>query len=90
MRANKRKSLDIAITDAWQKVFDETAIDDLAALENEGWMTSQSFSARTGLGQSGAACALKRLVATKRMESKKIRCHYAEKIRPMVVYRPLI
>lgn len=90
MRTNKRKSVDIAIANAWQRVFDEAVIDDLEALENQGWMTIRTFSEKTGIGAGGAAKTLGRIVASNRMDSKKIRCRHSGSIRVMTVYRPRV
>ena len=90
MRKTKRQSVDSALTAAWEKVFAEAAIDDLEALQEQGWMTSQDFSDRTSMSLTGAREAIRKMVKEGRLESKKIRCYHSGKIREMSICRPRI
>jgi hypothetical protein len=90
MRKTKRKPLDSALTAAWEKVFAEAAVDDLGALQAQGWLTFQDFCDRSGMSLTGTRAAIKKMVKEGRLENKKIRCHYAGKIREINICRPRI
>ena len=82
--------MDSAITAAWEKVFAEAAVDDLPAHEAQGWMTRDTFCARTKMSVSGGQTALKKMSDQGKLEQKKIRCLHAGKIREINIYRPRI
>jgi len=82
--------LDSAIAAAWEKVFAEAQVDDLAAYEAGGWITHDAFCARAKMSDSGARAALKKMTGEGRLEHKKIRCVHAGRIREINIYRPRI
>jgi hypothetical protein len=90
MRKTKRKPLDTAVAAAWEKVFAESAVDDLPALQAQGWMTVGEFADKTKFSHAGAASALKRLAAVRRVDMKKIRCMIADRAKTVNIYRPRI
>lgn len=90
MRANKRKSLDVALTAAWEKVFEQTKSESLEDFFAEGWMTVELAAKKAGKSESAVRHHFDRMVKSNSMEKKTIRAQFPCGARTANIYRPLI
>jgi predicted transcriptional regulator len=91
MRAKKQQSLAPAnITEAWQRVFEDTRVDDIERLESEGWRNIYEIAEQSGRPRNTICHILDSQVKEGLFEKKIAKVVFGTQVRKVSFYRPVV
>jgi len=78
-----------ALTAAWDAIIADQKLDDIDALQAQGWMTVADYGERAGLSDAASRGRLDCMLGTGLLEKKNVRIKTRSGVRSVSVYRPL-